>query len=51
MKTRKNMIGPHASAYFENGPNAKNAHENEKMYYRSTCLLYISKMGKNAKTI
>ena len=31
MKMRKNIIGPHASVHFENGPNAKNAHENEKV--------------------
>ena len=30
MKTRKNMTRPHASVHFENGQNAKNAHENEK---------------------
>ena len=28
MKMRKNMTGPHASVHFENGPNAKNTHEN-----------------------
>ena len=27
---RKNITAPHASVYFENGPNAKNAHENMK---------------------
>ena len=30
MKTKKCVTGPHASLYFENGPNAKTAHENEK---------------------
>ena len=30
MKTRKNITGPHASVHFQNGPNAKNAHENKK---------------------
>ena len=29
MKTRKNITGPHASVYFQNEPNAKNANENE----------------------
>ena len=35
MKTRKNVTGHHAYVYFENGPNAENAYENEKMYAAS----------------
>ena len=49
MKTRKNIVGQHASLYFENEPNAKNAHENEKMYNRATCLCAFQKWAKCQK--
>ena len=49
MKTRKNMTGPHASVHFENGPNAKNAHENEKMYDRIACFCAFRKWAKCQK--
>ena len=58
MKTRQNMTGAHASVHFENGPNAKidlkptnakNAHENEKMYNRATCLCAYRKWAKCQK--
>ena len=48
MKTRKNMTGPHASVHFENGQNAKNAHENEKMYNRIAYFVRFEN-GPNAK--
>ena len=48
MKTKKNIAGPHASVCFENGPNAKNANENEKMYNRSHASVYFEN-GQNAK--
>ena len=51
MKTRKNITGPHASAYFENGSNAKNSHESEKMYNRATCLCVFQKWAKDQKQL
>ena len=51
MKTRKNIVGQHASLYFENEPNAKNAHENEKMYNRATCLCAFRKWAKCQKRL
>ena len=45
-ENEENIIGPHASVYFENGPNAKNSHENEKMYDRTTCLRVFPKWAK-----
>ena len=46
MKTRKNITEPHVSVYFENGPNVKNAHENEKMYNRVACPCAFRKWAK-----
>ena len=48
-KTRKNITGPHTSVYLENGHNAKNAHENEKMHIRTTCLCVFRKWAKCQK--
>ena len=52
------MTGSHAFVHFENGQNAKNnlkptntknAHENEKMYNRATCLCAFRKWAKCQK--
>ena len=51
MKTRKNIAGPHASVYFQNGQNAKNAHENEKMYNRATCVCAFRKWATCQKRL
>ena len=51
MKTRKNMTGPHASVHFENGPNAKNAHENEKNVQPGHMPLCISKVDGMPKKV
>ena len=51
LKTRKNITGPHASVHFENGQNAKNARENEKMYDRATCLCAFQKWAKCQKRL
>ena len=37
------MTGPHASVHFENGQNAKNAHEMRKMCNRITCFCAFRK--------
>ena len=50
-ENEKNISGPHASVYFENGPNVKNAHENEKMYNRTTCLCVFRKWAEYQKRL
>ena len=51
MKREKCITVPHASVYFQNGPNAKNAQENEKMYNRATCLCAFRKWAECQKRL
>ena len=50
-ENEKNITGPHASVYFQNEPNAKNARENEKIYNRVTCLWALRKWAKCQKRL
>ena len=47
----KNITGPHASVHFQNGSNAKNAHENKKNVELVHMPFCISKMGQMPKTV
>ena len=50
-ENEKNITGLHASVYFQNGPNAKNARENEKIYNRAACLCAFQKWAKCQKRL